>query len=404
MRAYTDRRPPGIFTKIPDHPVILLNANEADQARNPISDVRLASRKRAERVFSRNPDALYVSVCDEKGKIIETIARDLPRPVYVRIRTDTGHFRASATVEIEGGIEWPGKWHPNGTGRCKKWVFQSSNGPGALLIEASDVEAVIIPRNAITWPKVLADPPPFGVEYVGRSTKPSAAPAPVPDVMPAATAKARDAADRPRVKGRRASRARRLATIKFLTFTEWGRLFDAIESKRDRALFLVAYRHGLRASEVGLLKRADFDEKRGKLMVHRLKGSLPGLHEMQPDEVKALKDYLRERRRECERKGIADSNPLLFPDRYGGAISRFALDWLMRRKYGPEASLPKEKMHFHVLKHSIATHLFEAGADLSFVHDWLGHADISNTQLYEKLVSATRDKRARGFFRRLSKF
>jgi site-specific recombinase XerD len=124
---------------------------------------------------------------------------------------------------------------------------------------------------------------------------------------------------------------------------------------------------------------------------------------MQPDEVRALKDYLRERRRECERKGVADSNPLLFPDRFGNAISRFALDWLMRRKYGPAAGLPKEKAHFHVLKHSIATHLLEAGADLSFVHDWLGHADISNTQLYEKLVSATRDKRARGFFRKLSK-
>jgi type 1 fimbriae regulatory protein FimB len=399
MRTYTNRRPPGFFTKFPDHPVILLDAKEATRARNP--DMQRQARKQAERVLDRNPDTLYVSVCNEKGKVIETIVRDLPRPVYVRIRKDTGHWRAGQTIEIEGGIEWPGKWHPNGVRRCKQWVFQSSDGPGALLIEASDVEAVIIPRNTITWPKVLKDLPPFGVEYAGRSTKASAAPA--PDVMPAATAKARDAADRPRVKGRRASRARRLETIKFLTFGEWGRLFDVIESKRDRALFLIAYRHGLRASEVGLLKRTDFDEKRRKLMVHRLKGSLPGLHEMQPDEVKALKDYLRERRQECERKGVADANPLLFPDRYGGAISRFALDWLMRRKYGPEAGLPKEKTHFHVLKHSIATHLFEAGADLSFVHDWLGHADISNTQLYEKLVSATRDKRARGFFRKLSK-
>jgi site-specific recombinase XerD len=155
-------------------------------------------------------------------------------------------------------------------------------------------------------------------------------------------------------------------------------------------------------SEVGQLKRTDFDEKRRKLMIHRLKGSLPGLHEMQPDEVKALKDYLRERRRECERKGVADTNPLLFPDRYGGAISRCALDWLMRRKYDPEAGLPKEKTHFHVLKHSIATHLLEAGADLHFVKDWLGHADIDNTQICGAYQYDAR-KRSRGLFRKLPK-
>jgi site-specific recombinase XerD len=168
-------------------------------------------------------------------------------------------------------------------------------------------------------------------------------------------------------------------------------------------MFLIAYRHGLRASEVGLLKRADFDDKQHKLMIHRVKGSLPGLHPMQPDEVKALKDYLREGRRECERKGVSDANPLLFPDRFGKSISRFALDWLVRRKYGPVAGLPEEKRHFHVLKHSIATHLLEAGADLRFVQDWLGHADIDNTLIYATLVSATRDERARSLFRKLPK-
>jgi hypothetical protein len=45
MRTYTDRKPPGFFTKFPKQPVILLNTKEAAQARNPISDARLASRK-----------------------------------------------------------------------------------------------------------------------------------------------------------------------------------------------------------------------------------------------------------------------------------------------------------------------------------------------------------------------
>jgi integrase/recombinase XerD len=103
-------------------------------------------------------------------------------------------------------------------------------------------------------------------------------------------------------------------------------------------------------------------------------------------------------------KGIPDANPLVFPDRFGKAISRFALDWLMRHKYGSGAGLPEEMKHSHVLIHSIATHLLEAGADLLFMQDWLGHADIDNTLIYATLVSTTRDELARGLFRKLPKF
>jgi integrase len=63
-------------------------------------------------------------------------------------------------------------------------------------------------------------------------------------------------------------------TIHFLTQDELRSLFKVIQSKRDHAIFLVAYRHGLRASEIGLLQKADVDMKQGRLSVHRLKGSL----------------------------------------------------------------------------------------------------------------------------------
>ena len=64
----------------------------------------------------------------------------------------------------------------------------------------------------------------------------------------------------------------RTETIKFLTLDEVRRLFAAIESKRDRAIFLIAYRHGLRASEVGMLRVADLEFKTLRLMTNRLKG------------------------------------------------------------------------------------------------------------------------------------
>lgn len=188
--------------------------------------------------------------------------------------------------------------------------------------------------------------------------------------------------------------ARRTQTIKFLTLDETQRLFNVIKDRRDKAIFLIAYRHGLRASEIGLLQTGDLDFKKLRMMLHRLKGSLSGEHPLQPDEVKALKSHLRHRKIDT---------PILFPSRRALPISRHMLDELMKR-YGERAGIPKEKRHFHVLKHSIATQLLDAGADLRFVQDWLGHANIQNTVIYTALVSTSREAKARQHFLKLPKF
>ena len=174
-------------------------------------------------------------------------------------------------------------------------------------------------------------------------------------------------------------------TIRFLTLDETARLFRAIgPHRRDRALFLlIAYRHGLRASEVGLLRVEDIDLKTLRIMVHRLKGSHSGVHPLQSDEAKALKALLRERE---------VPSPVLFPSNRGDPIARRTLDWLMK-KYGAMADLPPAKRHFHCLKHSIATHLLEAGADLRSVQELLGHASLATTQIYTH-VSTDRLRRA----------
>src|SRR5690349_8262363 len=98
---------------------------------------------------------------------------------------------------------------------------------------------------------------------------------------------------------------------------------------------------------------------------------------MQPDEAKALKAWLRSRQYE---------SPYVFTSNRRDPISRFTLDKLIKR-YGNLVGLPPDKRHFHVLKHSIATHMLEADADLRFVQDWLGHSNIQNTTMYTHLVS-----------------
>jgi site-specific recombinase XerD len=177
-------------------------------------------------------------------------------------------------------------------------------------------------------------------------------------------------------------------TVHFLTQDELRRLFKVMKSKRDRAIFLVAYRHGLRASEIGLLQRADVDAKQGRVSINRLKGSISAVYPMQPDVLKAIRSYLRTR---------TDESPYLFVSNRGVPISRYMLHHLMQ-EYGEVAGLPMEKRKFHCLKHSIATHLLDAGADLAFVKDWLGHANIQNTTIYARLTTATLDAQARMIF------
>ena len=186
----------------------------------------------------------------------------------------------------------------------------------------------------------------------------------------------------------------RISRIKFLTTDELKRLISVIKAKRDKAIFLTAYRHGLRASEVGLLQINDVDFKSLRITIQRVKGSRSGTYPMQPDEARILKTYVRSRE---------DSSPYLFISNRGTPIQRVMLHYLMKH-YGPLAKLPEEKQHFHALRHSIATHLLDAGQDLRFVQDWLGHSNIQNTVIYTYLSTATREQKARAAFMKLPKF
>jgi integrase len=184
------------------------------------------------------------------------------------------------------------------------------------------------------------------------------------------------------------ARRRQDSTITFLTQEEVRRLFSVIKNKRDRAIFAVAYRHGLRASEVGLLQRSDVDFKQGRITIHRLKGSFSRVYPMKPNTVKLIRSYLRER---------TDDSPYLFLSNRKLPIDRRTLYMLMR-KYGDAARIPAHKRKFHSLKHSIATHILDAGEDAAFCRDWLGHKNIQNTMIYARFSAGTRDARARQMF------
>jgi site-specific recombinase XerD len=68
------------------------------------------------------------------------------------------------------------------------------------------------------------------------------------------------------------------------------------------------------------------------------------------------------------------------------------------QKYGKAADIPKSKRRFHALRHAIAVHLLDAGADVAFVQDRLGHANIQDTMVYMRYTTVTRDAQTRQLF------
>ena len=174
----------------------------------------------------------------------------------------------------------------------------------------------------------------------------------------------------------------------YLTQAELKALFGVIDGRRDKAIWTLAYRHGLRASEVGLLQRGDISLERRRIYIRRLKGSISAEYPLQSPTMKALRAWLRTRE---------DRSPVLFPSNRGEPIGRATLAYHMKR-YGEMAALPAHKRHFHILKHSIAVHLLDADADIMFVKDWLGHKRIDNTLVYARLVNRTRDRKAQAIF------
>ena len=149
---------------------------------------------------------------------------------------------------------------------------------------------------------------------------------------------------------------------------------------RDWAMILLAYRHGLRASEVCGIKLADIDLKSGSISVRRLKGSLHTIqplyqHRGQPllDETAALRAWLHKRSQ--------DGSDYLFTSQKGGKLSRIQF-FRVFQTVAEIAGLPVEKRHPHVLKHSLASHLVAGNANLALVRQALGHRSINSTMQY----------------------
>jgi len=156
-------------------------------------------------------------------------------------------------------------------------------------------------------------------------------------------------------------------------------------ARRDTAILELIYSGGLRISEALNLSMGDINIRQRVFKV-REKGKKERLAAMGPPAVKALERYI------AARKSRAPSSaPMepLFVNKLGTRLSPRSFQRNLKN-YLAVAGLPAD-MTPHKLRHSFATHLLDAGADLRSVQELLGHANLSTTQIYTH-ISAERLK------------
>ena len=184
---------------------------------------------------------------------------------------------------------------------------------------------------------------------------------------------------------------------KYMTVEEVGRLLDTpqlfwkdayekeiakdeesarFSAARDAAILEVIYSGGLRISEALGLNMEDLDLISGVMRV-RGKGKKERLCGLGNPAIRALRKYFPVRRM---RSGNERRNAPVFVNRFGQRLTTRSFQRNFKL-YLRAAGLPLD-MTPHKLRHSFATHLLDAGADLRSVQELLGHANLSTTQIY----------------------
>jgi integrase len=175
-----------------------------------------------------------------------------------------------------------------------------------------------------------------------------------------------------------------LRTREHLTATEVDRLIEAAKGNRQghrhATMILLAYRHGLRASEVCDLRWDQVDFDQAVLHVRRVKAGTPSTHPLTGAELRALRRLQREA-----------ASPFVFVSERGSpfTVSGF------RRMIERAASGLDIKVHPHMLRHACGFKLANDGADTRALQAYLGHRNIQHTVRYTELAP----DRFKGFWR-----
>lgn len=162
-----------------------------------------------------------------------------------------------------------------------------------------------------------------------------------------------------------------------LTEREVEKLIQAAKGnrwgQRDSTMILIAFRHGLRASELCGLQWSDVEFESGTLHLRRVKGGATSTHPLLGNELRALRVLKREAK-----------SPFIFVSERGAPFSVSGLAKLIERA-GVEAEMPF-KIHPHMLRHTTGYVLANKGTDTRTLQAYLGHRSIQSTVRYTELA------------------
>jgi integrase/recombinase XerD len=173
--------------------------------------------------------------------------------------------------------------------------------------------------------------------------------------------------------------------VEYLESSEIAAILDApdgatVDGRRDRVLLLMLFNTGARVQEILDVRACDLQLVRPFQIRLHGKGRKERLCPLWPRTVKVVRALLLER-------GVdfASRQPI-FNSHRGEPLTRFGVRYLLR-KHARKASsaattLHKKRIHPHVIRHSAAVHLLQAGVDMVTISHWLGHASIETTNRY----------------------
>ena len=160
---------------------------------------------------------------------------------------------------------------------------------------------------------------------------------------------------------------------------------NGLKAKRDRAILSALFYHALRCAELCALRVKDIHERRGvkHFRVHGKSGKLRNVP-IHAGMLEAIAEYLA-----AAGHGNEPNAPLFFPVRANapGASMESELHpsgvYRMIKYYGQQVGISVDRFGPHAARATAATNALDAGADIAKAQEWLGHANVSTTRVYE---------------------
>lgn len=161
-----------------------------------------------------------------------------------------------------------------------------------------------------------------------------------------------------------------------LTKEEIKRMINSISNIKHKLILKVLYGCGLRVSEIINLRNEDVNFEEKLIHIKLAKGKKDRFVKVPESIAEYLKAYIK-----------LNPDEILFPSNRGGKLTKKTISKIVENS-AKKADIKKE-VYPHLLRHSFATHLLEAGTDLRIIQKLLGHSDIKTTQIYTQISQAS---------------